>query len=556
MNLFINKIQKLDYSSANTIIESICGIVNYFSNDIEKEAFVVSRQSVMSLLNEDRISYGDWQTPAALSKAICIDHLNRFGNPDIILEPTCGLGSFILSALDVFNDVSEIHAIEINREHVAELKWRILCKFLSGTVKKHPRIFIYNEDIFSFKFDNIRDKIISNNWKLSIIGNPPWVTNSRQGKDNSANVPVKSNFHNLRGIDAITGKSNFDISEYITLQLLSIFSNCRGEISLLLKNSVIRNIISRQKEKPLPIGELIQNSIDAAKEFNVAVEASCFSAKFASIPSFICNVFDFYNNIFQVKYGWINNSFVSNIEKYVSSSIFDGLSEFEWRSGVKHDCSQVLELTKDDDGQFINGLGESVNIEDEFIYPLIKSSDVSKAASNGFRKYVVLPQKRVGENTSALKSSYPRLYCYLSSHKEYFSRRKSSIYRGKDLFSIFGIGDYSFLPYKVVVSSFYKKIEFSLISPYNGKPVIIDDTCYQLGFDNYESAKLVLDTLKSREIRNLIDSLIFPDSKRVVTKSLLMRIDIMKYLASKHLSSKLKCRTKSSYMTQRSLFDL
>jgi len=82
--------------------------------------------------------------------------------------------------------------------------------------------------------------------EVGIIGNPTWVTNSHQGKKESLNLPSKSNVYHLRGIDALTGKSNFDISEFITISLLKALNGCRGGISFLLKNSVIRNIISKQ----------------------------------------------------------------------------------------------------------------------------------------------------------------------------------------------------------------------------------------------------------------------------------------------------------------------
>lgn len=41
---------------------------------------------------------------------------------------------------------------------------------------------------------------------------------------------------------------------------------------------------------------------------------------------------------------------------------------------------------------------------------------------------------------------------------------------------MFGIGDYSFAPYKVALSGFYKKPLFCLL--YASKPVMTDDTAY------------------------------------------------------------------------------
>ena len=121
---------------------------------------------------------------------------------------------------------------------------------------------------------------------------------------------------------------------------------------------------------------------------------------------------------------------------------------------------------------------------------------------------------------------YPLAYDYLSKHLEYFVKRRSSIYKGKDPFSIFGIGDYSFKPYKVVVSSLYKDIQFRLVTPCNGKSVMVDDTCYQYGCDSYEEALAVAQALNGEEIQTLIRALTFNDAKRVVTKSLLMRLDL------------------------------
>ncbi|MCM1491374.1 MAG: SAM-dependent methyltransferase [Muribaculum sp.] len=553
MNDFIKGIRHSDFVEANITIQDKCGIIDFFNNQPEMDEFVVSHESEILCANEDRVSYGDWQTPSALSSMVCMEHFDKYGSPDIIIEPTCGLGSFVLSAIDTFKNVSEIHAIEINSEYVKKLKFHILNKFIVENKQASIRIHIYNADIFSFNFSNILNKIKSNNWKLSIIGNPPWVTNSKQGRNNSSNLPQKSNALNLRGIDAITGKSNFDISEYVTLHLLSIFDKCNGAISFLLKNSVIRNIINKQKDFPRFIGNISQNKIDASKEFDVAVEASCLNATLNCKPDILCNVFDFYDKSLLSSFGWHHDFFVSDLKKYLDASTYDGKSDLVWRSGIKHDCAAVLELTYNN-GLYVNGLGEQVDIEPDLIYPLLKSSDIQNKCCNKYRKYIVLPQKRTGENTASLQQSYPKTYLYLQQHVEFFRKRKSSIYLDKDIFSIFGIGDYSFMPYKVVVSSLYKNVEFQIIKPYNHKPIMVDDTCYQLGFRNYEDAEKVYECLRSKEIINLIESLVFSDSKRVVTKGLLMRINIMRYLKDHNITLCSENSIKNPVARQLSLF--
>lgn len=525
MRNLINRIHDTDYTEANSIIKSLCGIVNYFSSEQEKIDFISHLEVDISFVQEDKVSYGDWQTPISLAEKICDIHLSKFGSPDIVIEPTCGLGAFVVSALRKFPNIKEFYAIEINHQYVSELKLKILLNALNSPSHSHPDIYIYNADFFEFDFIPIIEKSKRKGWNMAVIGNPPWVTNSTQGRNNSKNIPFKSNIYNLKGIDAITGKSNFDISEYITLKLLQLSHINNGGISFLLKNSVIRNILTKQHTERLHLGNIEQKLIDASMEFDVSVDASCFFAQFGCSPSFICNVSDFYSNTYIQQFGWVNESFVSDTKSYSAVSKYDGKSSYIWRSGIKHDCASILELTLSN-GVYTNGLGETVQIEEDLIYPLLKSSDINNYQENQFRKFILVPQRKVGQDTSELKYSHPLAFSYLSKYENAFSSRKSSIYKGKDKFSIFGIGDYSFKPYKIVVSSLYKSIRFILVSLTDGKPIMVDDTCYQLDFDSLDEAKCILDALNSKEISSLLQSLIFKDAKRVVTKSLLMRLDL------------------------------
>lgn len=537
MNTLLKKIRGVCYTDANFIIKQISGIVDYFSSENEKSEFVYLHESKSNLVCEDRVSYGDWQTPIALAEKVCDIHLSKYGSPDIVIEPTCGLGAFVFSALIKFQNIKEIHAIEINRQYTIELKLKLLLDALNTPLQSRPDIYIYNANFFEFNFAPIIEKCKQMSWNMAVIGNPPWVTNSRQGKNNSLNVPSKSNIYGLKGIDAITGKSNFDISEFITLQLLHLSQLNRGGISFLLKNSVIRNILVKQNSEEFHIGNIEQRLIDASSEFNVSVDASCFFAQFDCSPSFTCKVLDFYTNSYIREYGWVNKSFVSDTKLYRDVSKYDSVSSYVWRSGIKHDCASVLELTFSD-GSYINGLGEIVNIEDDLIYPLLKSSDIYNYGDKICRKFIIVTQRKTGDDTSGLKYSHPLAYAYLSKHEHAFSSRKSSIYKGKDRFSIFGIGDYSFKPYKIVVSSLYKTIKFILASQLDEKPIMVDDTCYQLDFDNLEEANNILSAINSEEINHLLQSLVFKDAKRVVTKSLLMRLDLVQLSIDKGLKIK------------------
>ena len=57
-------------------------------------------------------------------------------------------------------------------------------------------------------------------------------------------------------------------------------------------------------------------------------------------------------------------------------------------------------------------------------------------------------------------------------------------------------------------------------------PVVLDDTCYMLGFNKKNQAIFVHEILTSDIAKKFIDSLVFKDSKRPITVALLNRINI------------------------------
>ena len=67
-----------------------------------------------------------------------------------------------------------------------------------------------------------------------------------------------------------------------------------------------------------------------------------------------------------------------------------------------------------------------------------------------------------------------------------------------------------------------------LIPPINGKCVIPDDTCYLVGFNNLDEARYVYSLLIDTSVNDFIQSVAFHDAKRIITKELLMRINLRK----------------------------
>lgn len=169
------------------------------------------------------------------------------------------------------------------------------------------------------------------------------MTNSALGKISSSNLPKKSNFKRHIGLDAITGKSNFDVGEYIVLRLLDTFQYANGPLALLLKNSIIRNLLLGQKLFNFRRGSSHKFNIDCKKEFSASVDASLLFCQLNSTPEYICKEFNFYHLAGErIEFGWLNDKFVSPIELYRESGEIDGNSPWEWRQVIKHDIAPIM----------------------------------------------------------------------------------------------------------------------------------------------------------------------------------------------------------------------
>lgn len=514
------------FENANQKMYNACGIIHFFDNVEELKTLKKVLSTVDDIVEEsDRAEYGDFQTNLDLANKVTLHLASKNISPEVVIEPTCGKGNFIIASLKNFKNIKNVFGIEIYKPYVWETKFNIVDFFLSNPNSNKPEISIIHCNVFDFNFKTIAKKHTTND--ILVIGNPPWVTNSKLGSLNSTNLPKKTNFKNHSGLDAMTGKGNFDIAEFITLNMIDTFQNMKGNLLLLVKNSVIKNIVFDQSKNKYKISKIEKHCIDSKREFNVSVEAALFYCEFNTEPTFDCTEFDFYNNqISKLKFGWLNDKFVSNIDTYVHTKKIDGECPFVWRQGLKHDCSTVMELNKVN-GHYVNGLDEEVKLENDLVYGILKSSDLKNTVINQTRKFTIVTQKKVGQETTYIKTQYPKTYQYLTKHQENFDARKSSIYNNKPLFSIFGIGDYSFKPYKVAISGLYKTFHFTLILPQSNKPVMLDDTCYLIGFDKIEFAVYTLILLNSDTTVQFLQSVTFPDAKRIFTKDVLMRIDLL-----------------------------
>lgn len=449
--------------------------------------------------------FGDYQTPVDFCDQVC-DYLvssGIVGEPYAILEPTCGIGNFLQSASKKF-PCKHVFGVEINAEYVDEAR------------QSAPAATVINTNIFDFDA-----RAMCKEDDILVIGNPPWATNSNL----NYNLPKKINFKGLRGIDAVTGSSNFDICEYIILQLLDQYRETNSTICMLCKTSVARNVILEIARNEVPYQKIQMLNFNSNKVFGISAAACVFIIKLSANPTYsnevVCEVknFDTLDSIdtLRVSEGVLRSTAVV--------SDLEGKCQMVWRQGVKHDCGKVMELDRKGDTLF-NKLKSVVSIEPDLVYPLVKSSHFKKPVITEFSKSVIVTQRKPRQDTSYIQQDYPLTWAYLQKHIDQFNNRKSVIYANSPAFSMFGIGDYSYAPYKVGLSGFYKKPLFALL--HSTKPVMTDDTTYFLPFDDYDTAYCMMLLLNSRPVQQFLLSIAFLDNKRPYTVKLLSRLDFKK----------------------------
>lgn len=513
-------------AAANARLQAVSGILSFFGEEADWLAFQSSTDSAMAAVDPaQRRAFGDFQTPLPLAATI-VGQLQQAGcRPTVVIEPTCGQGSFVLAALTAFDCLEQLYAVEIFKPYLWEAKFAVLEYFLTTPRATIPRITFIHASVFDVDFEAIAARHRLDN--VLIVGNPPWVTNAALSVLGSSNLPPKSNFRQHSGLAAITGKGNFDLGESVLRLLLHTFQEHTGHMAMLVKHAVVKNIVLDQRKQALTIGDFQQWSIDSMREFGATVEAALLLCTLGSPPALTCMAGDFYDRAAGIhQFGWVEGKSVADVELYAAASRLDGQCPFEWRSGVKHDCTKVMEFESVGTDRYQNREGAIFSLEPDLVHGLVKSADLQYFPIARHRKHTLITQHRPGASTDPIAQQYPATHAYLHQHAAAFAARKSSIYKGMPPFSIFGIGEYSFKPYKVAISALYKYCAFSLVLPIDGKPLMLDDTCNFIGFDRLEFAVYTLMLLNLPSVRQLLDAITFSDAKRPFTKEVLMRIDL------------------------------
>lgn len=483
----------------------------------------------MSMIREKqtKIEFGDFQTPLNLARDVCAVIAATGFSPASVIEPTCGRGAFLQAALETFPNTAHFLGVERNDEYVQ------YARVATNHVGKDGQVQILQRDFFDADWINLVAGLPK---PVLILGNPPWVTNAAIGALNGANLPAKANLDNLRGLDALTGKSNFDVSEWMLRENFKWLADTAGMLAVLCKTAVARKVLFYAWSQNLPIEFAEVRRIDAKLHFGAAVDACLLIVKLRlGAQSKQCG--DYRSLVAtepQSVLGLREGMLVADVQLYDRRRDLLGCGLSGWRSGIKHDCSDLFELTQKN-GDYENGLGMRVDIEDDLLFPLLKSSDL--AGNRRPRKWLLVPQRTMAGSPEDLQRTAPKAWQYLLANDARLAARGSSIYRNRPRFSIFGVGDYSFAPWKVAISGLYKKLDFVVVPPFQDRPVVLDDTCYFFPCQSEHECSALYALVSSQPAREFWSAFVFWDAKRPVTAQTLNLLDFAALARAANLES-------------------
>lgn len=413
-----------------------------------------------------------------------------------------------------------------------------------------------------------------------IVGNPPWVNwESLPDGYRRQIAPLWREYALFphKGFDAILGKSKDDISILMTYVVADRFLRDGGKLAFVITQSVFKSAGAGKGFRRFRIGETgphlkvvhvddlsdLQPFEGASNRTAVAVfqkgQPTQYPVPYTywkkvapgrlDYESTLDEVFSKVRrlNLFAVPVNaddptsaWLTarRRALSIIRKIL------GPSDYQARKGVTASLNGVfwLEiLTQRPDGLLVvRNLTEAskrkveqvtTEIEPDLIYPLLRGREVRRWQVSRSASILIthLPGQRLKAiPEEQMQSSWPKTWKYLKRFEE--DLRNSGVVKryfpSGPFYSMFNIGDYTFMPYKVVFREISSAITSAVVEPVEGKSVIPDHKLVMCQSDNEYEAHFICAVLNSTIVEFVVKTFVIETQH---SASILQNIRIPRY---------------------------
>jgi hypothetical protein len=193
------------------------------------------------------------------------------------------------------------------------------------------------------------------------------------------------------------------------------------------------------------------------------------------------------------------------------------------RHGVKDDAQAVFSVERE----------RLADLEDEFVYPYVKSRHVVKYGLFGHELRLVPLRKANEDNEAELREQCPKTYDYLESHREKLEARSSSWLDKGPFYNVFGLGEYTWSEYKVAWCRLGFKPHFAVVSTVEDddlgeKQVVPGDHFMFVAADSEEEAHLLCALLNSAPYQRSLKH-VASEGKASLSKSVVSNLALPEY---------------------------
>jgi len=413
--------------------------------------------------------------------------------------------------------------------------------------------------------DKIWAKIIQNSFAPLlysnfdfVIGNPPWIKWEFLSEEYRKKLGVLYlqiyKLFSYTGMKAGMGYAHDDISIVFTYVCMDKYLKIGGKLGFILKQTLYKTIAGKEFRKfsieknntKTPVKVVMVHDLLKLKPFKYSGSETSIAIiekgkeTTYPVPYFVWDIKKG-NDIESLNLDEVKGiTTVEEYEAYPDPSSGDPTdvwnlvekgkkpiktkqipNPYEVRHGVVNDLNSVffVKILDKIDGELLienMQIGKKkfrnvkTKIEKDLVYPIIKPRHIKKWIIKGYYN-IIIPHKKHGmNNESELRVNCPKTYNYLFSFKDELLKRASRWFKGGDkpFYSLFGIGEYTFKPFKVVWSSIGYLPAFAVATKVDddyigSKEIIPDNTIGYISFDSLDDAHYVCAILNSGLVEKL-----------------------------------------------------
>ncbi|MXR51745.1 N-6 DNA methylase [Halovenus sp. WSH3] len=515
---------------------------------------------------ETRLALGEYYTPRGVAE-LAVDSL-QIDDPAsaTMLDPGCGSGVFLSVCIDrklaaladrppaetVETVTSSVFGIDLNPVAVktSTLAYLIaLCPVLDAEAVETVAPPVFHADALGLTGTSAVPAELFAGVDY-LLGNPPWITWDRLSE--RVKTRLRERYVDELGLlphggaAARLGHSNDDISIPFVWICLDRYLRAGGAVSVVLKRDLLTGPAGAILRK-LQVGDR-SLSMSHVHDFaglapfgsQVGADAALYTMWADTDPSFPAELtawtgesVDFSTRAALAETADRTETTVAPLDPDDPTSAW---IRADAERGALGPCAHEIRHGTKDDAEAVFSVDRDLldRIEPDLVYPYIKSRHVVKYGLFGHELRLVPVKKANQDNEAELRERYPETYRYLADRREQLTDRASSWLDDGPFYNVFGVGEYTWSPYKVVWCRLGFNPHFAVVStvedPDLGEKLVVPGDHYMfIGADDEQEAHALCALLNSavyqKSLRDIASAGKSSLSKAVVSELALPRFE-------------------------------